>query len=309
MTLAPWSPKGGEEVLWHAARMDGDNREGLPDPASLARYRTWPVVIRLEGSLGLRRVVDLPLTARHDLDTLLRFELDRLTAFKADDVRFVWEVLETDRKSNRMQVQLDIVPNHIIDEALDLITPWHQQIVRIELQSGSTARALDLMPASIEHVSEKSWSRHLLPVLSLGFAAVAVTLPIYDQQSRLQSLETEIDALAERAEDGLAMIRTLDELTEKVRFLTKEERGHPHVIEILGELTKLIPDDGYLTELSVQGTKLEFRGFSSDPKGLIDLMEASPLLPAPELVSPESGGEDAGKQPFHVTLDLARART
>jgi general secretion pathway protein L len=48
--------------------------------------RRQPVTICLSGELGLRKIINLPLAARDDLEQLLRFEMDRLTPFRADEV-------------------------------------------------------------------------------------------------------------------------------------------------------------------------------------------------------------------------------
>ncbi|MGI9492609.1 MAG: hypothetical protein ACR2QF_09445, partial [Geminicoccaceae bacterium] len=92
MALLARTARHGEKELERAGRdaLDGPG----PTWASFGarRYRKWPIVIRLGGDLGLRKVIDLPLAARDDLGQLLNFELDRLTPFKADDVCFAWRV-------------------------------------------------------------------------------------------------------------------------------------------------------------------------------------------------------------------------
>ena len=47
-----------------------------------------PITLRLAPGMGLGKMLELPLAARDDLDQLLRFEMDRLTPFRAEDVIF-----------------------------------------------------------------------------------------------------------------------------------------------------------------------------------------------------------------------------
>ena len=92
-----------------AARIAGLLRE--------ARRRKSPITLRLAPGMGLRKVLELPLAARDDLDQLLRFEMDRLTPFRSDDVVFAHRVLDSDQERGRLTVELQVAPRAMIEQA------------------------------------------------------------------------------------------------------------------------------------------------------------------------------------------------
>src|SRR5262245_36746201 len=72
--------------------------------ALLKRVRRAPV-IRFERSLGLRRLLKLPVAAKSDLHQLLAFEMDRLTPFAADEVYHACRVIGVDRSQQQIEVE------------------------------------------------------------------------------------------------------------------------------------------------------------------------------------------------------------
>ena len=73
-------------VVGVASSERSDHGRQLADLLERIYQRQQPVTICLAGELGLRKVIALPLAARDDLEQLLRFEMDRLTPFRAEEV-------------------------------------------------------------------------------------------------------------------------------------------------------------------------------------------------------------------------------
>ena len=83
--------------------------------------------------MGLRKALDLPLAAEDDLDQLLRFEMDRLTPFRAEDVVFAQRVLERDPERQRMTVELQVAPRAVVEQALAMAAACKVRPTRVEL--------------------------------------------------------------------------------------------------------------------------------------------------------------------------------
>src|SRR5918996_2174279 len=135
------------------ARVIGSVASDRPDQAGqlgALLQRTWrsrqPVTLRLSGDLGLRKIIGLPLAARDDLDQLLRFEMDRLTPFRADEVQFAHRIVDTDPQDRRITVELVVAPKAMVDQALETARMVGVVPARLRLVGGPAPEPLDLLP-------------------------------------------------------------------------------------------------------------------------------------------------------------------
>ena len=309
IALLERTARHGEKELERAGRdlLDAPEfRAGGPTWASFSarRYRKWPVIIRLGGDLGLRKVIDLPLAARDDLGQLLNFELDRLTPFKADDVCFAWRVLATDNDNKRMQVELEMAPKAVVDQAMALVGRHGREASRVELDGGADRQSLNLLPRSTEEKESKGWLRRLLPLIALGLAAAAIILPLNKQQRLLEEIDREMIAVRAEAEESLAIRKELDGLTEMAGFLAGEKNRRSTMTEILAELTRVIPDHSHIIQLQIKDAKIELNGLADKASDLIAILDQSEMLASPQFRSPVTRDPRANKERFQIAVDV-----
>lgn len=305
---------GDDTILFERRARHGEKElaRAIGDPELMLarlnerRYRKWPIVVRLGGDLGLRKVVDLPLAAREDLEQLLHFELDRLTPFKADEVCFAWRVLDTDPQNKRMQVALEMAPKAVIDNALHLVMERGRKIDRIELEGTLDREPLDLMPNAAEGEKEhkRGWFRRFLPFLVLGLAITALIIPMRAQQALVDKLDRQIAVVRAEAEESLALRETLDTKAAKRRFLVSAKNDRVTMTEVLAELTRLIPDHSHIIQLQIRDATIELNGLADKASDLIAILDQSPMLTAPQFRSSVTRDPRSGKERFQISVDL-----
>ncbi len=294
----------GEKELNRVTRETLDMPGTTLSSLGARQYRKWPVMVRLGGDLGLRKVIDLPLAARDDLGQLLNFELDRLTPFKADDVCFAWRILETDTENKRMQVELEMAPKTVVDQVMALVERHGRELSRIELDGGADRQSLDLMPRSNDEKESKGWFGRFLPLVALGLAVAAAMLPLNKQQRLLQEIDEEVTVVRAEAEESLAIREELDGLTRKVGFLASEKNKRATMTEVLAELTRVIPDHSHIIQLQIRDTKIELNGLADKASDLIAILDQSEMLASPQFRSPVTRDPRSNKERFQISVDL-----
>lgn len=309
MTLIERTPRHGEQILGYlseemAGSAEADSQQALVARLNDRHYRKWPIIVRLRGDLGLRKVVDLPATAREHLGQLLYYELDRLTPFKADDVCYAWRVLETSSEPGRMQVELEMVPKDAVSQAIDLIREHGREADRIELEGSGERAPLNLIPRSSLPEDGKRRSRSFLPLLALGLAVTAVAIPFLQQKKMIKQLATEVADARAQSNESLLLRERLDILSSEMRFLVTIKNEQTTMAELLAELTGLLPDHSYINELQIRGTGIQLHGLSDKASDLISLLDQSPMLASPQFRSPVIRDPRSGKERFQISVDL-----
>jgi general secretion pathway protein L len=291
-----------------AASADPDDRGGeLAALLHRVNHRRQPVTICLSGELGLRKFISLPLAARDDLEQLLRFEMDRLTPFRAEEVYFAHRIIDTDTPNRRIMVELAAAPRSIVEDALKTARTVGAVAARVEL---GTARPdggepLNLLPQQSGDVAGERRLIRALILLALILAVVAVAIPLQQQRSKLAALTDQLAATRVEAEQSHALREQLDQLTQTSTFLLAEKSRRPMATEVLADLTQLVPDQAYLAQLMMQEGEVQLHGWAATASDLISLLDQSPLFRAPQFRSPVTREGGDGAERFHLSVELA----
>ncbi|CDX21249.1 conserved hypothetical protein [Mesorhizobium plurifarium] len=106
---------------------------------------------------------------------------------------------------------------------------------------------------------------------------------------------------ARKARASLQKRQTELEQTEKLRA---EKKNAVPVVRILAELTRLLPDSAWVSDLSSKGDQVTITGFAASAADLIQPIDASPLFSAPEFSSPVTRVPGQTGERFTITAKV-----
>jgi general secretion pathway protein L len=121
--------------------------------------------------------------------------------------------------------------------------------------------------------------------------------------AEIKKRKPEVDAL-ERIQ------RQKGEMGSEISELLKIEREEVSKIEILHELSQILPDTVYIWNLKYNGKEIEISGFADSASDLIPLLDKSPLFEKVEFLAPVTkervmrGTETKEKERFKVKMRL-----
>ncbi|CAN7412556.1 PilN domain-containing protein [Mesorhizobium sp. LjRoot246] len=101
--------------------------------------------------------------------------------------------------------------------------------------------------------------------------------------AELDARIADAQVLAKAARSSLQKRQAGIEQVEKIR---QEKKTTASLVRVWAELTHLLPDTTWLTDLSAKGDDLTITGFSASAAELIQPLDASPLFSAPEFAAP-----------------------
>lgn len=267
-------------------------------------------VLLLPDHYILRKTISLPEATASKLEDVLKFEMDRNTPFKADEVYFSHKVLNRDAAQHKIQVELTIVTRAVLDELLNRLAAQGINIGCVVPASNKLADidnpALNLLPrqGDADHrirarrkQQQKFWLLLVLIVLvALG--------GLYQRYQRVESLTRDIEEPRALAMQAKKLRTELEQLQESRRFLFNRKIAAPSALILLNELTGTLPDNTWLTRLSVKDEAVTFQGESTNASALIGLVEESGMFRDVRFSSPVTINPRSQKEHFAITATI-----
>jgi Tfp pilus assembly protein PilN len=157
-----------------------------------------------------------------------------------------------------------------------------------------SGRPLDLLPPALRpfRLTRAQIVTAGVAAATIVLAVAALMVPGYRDGRRLAALNAEIAGL-----DGevRTVERMLKEMEGKRRLITTVdglELGSLRPLPVMRELTELLPNDAWVTLLSLDAKGVEVTGQANAASALIPLLENSPRFERVEFASPVTRGRD-----------------
>jgi general secretion pathway protein L len=239
-----------------------------------------PRFLLLELSSILSKELKLPAAAEPNLARVLAFEMDRQTPFKADDVYFDWKITERNLEGGQLRLQLYVAPRSEVDGAVKAVTGRGFQLAGVDVSNGNHTLGVNLLPPALRArtVSPKARINLVLGAAAIVLLAVVMIESLALRTHQIDELEQAISDVQGQAREVMQIKEQIADTGEAAGFLAKRRAEAPLAIEVLADVTRIIPDDTYLDRLVIGKSGVQMQGKSRNAQQLIELVNESGLF-------------------------------
>ena len=271
-----------------------------------AQGRGRDLLLRLMPDALLEHRFAMPIAAEHHVTEVMLHEIDRLTPFGAEDVFWTCAVAQRDRARGRAFLRLSLV----------MRAPLQAFLSRLDA-AGLSPRAIEVAAADggLRHLmigaddTKRRGLQHRAIRLAAAICAVlaitATVSPFIVQRQRIDRVESEIALLQPRVAEARALhARIAAEMAgADITAAAQAAIGDP--LAAMAAVTAVLPDDTFLTSLTLSRKTLVIAGQSIDPASLIAAMSSDPAIRNPSFAAPVTMASNGQASLFSITADLA----
>lgn len=284
----------------HRVRIIGGSLIGTLPPNWATALRGSRIELILRPSRFLFRPLELPKRAVEYLEGIVRSQIDRLTPWTANEAIYSWTP-PIDAPNDRIQLMIAATARAMIAPYLQAIAGFNAaSIAMMTVQSTSDAK-----PLPIKFHEQRTRSavdvRRIRLILTAVFllSGLSTVAAIGVSTITTDSLSTERQELLRKISARKAAMRNFFE-GSGLQSLEKRKQTTPSSVIVLDALSALLPDDTYVTELRIDGEKLQIVGITSDAPSLIRLIEQSPHFARATFFAPTTRSAGVTKEQFHI---------
>ncbi|MDX2427559.1 MAG: PilN domain-containing protein [Xanthomonadales bacterium] len=259
----------------------------------------------LSEEVVLHTNVVMPLAAEANLRQALAYEMDRHTPFSADDVFFTWRNLNRDREAGQLHFDLYVTPREPVESQIEQLKRLGLSPTGVDVATSEGTMGINLLPEALRyHIVNKQVR------LNWAIAAVAVFLMIFVMAQSLWLREHQLAVIGKAIENVRAeamavqqVRQQIDDATEAAGFLQNRKVENGYKVEMLAELTRILPDNTFLDRLSMNEGTTQMQGKSGNAQSLIELINNSPQFENASFRGPTRLDNRSGKEIFDLSAD------
>ncbi len=271
--------------------------------------RSREVVLCLPSNKLLVKTLTLPLAAEENLRQVLTFEMDRQTPFTAEQVYFDYTLTAREPKNSTLTLDLVLTPRPFLDDLLSSLDTLglqpHQATICTELADGQS-QPVNLLPPEARR-RRPDTARYLnlaLGVIAVMLLLAAIALPLTNKALVINELDARMELVQDKAEVTRRLREKVEQLGTDSRFLTDKKQATPLALELIDELTRLLPDDTWIERLDIKGREVLIQGQSASAAALIPVIESSDRFNNPRFRSPVTRLPRTNTERFHLSAEV-----
>jgi general secretion pathway protein L len=278
----------------------------LPEDWEIA-FRGSRVEAQLQSGHVMTCPLDFPGKAGDFLDGMIRAQIDRLTPWTANEAVFGWSP-PTSMANDRIEVTFAATSKLMVQPLLQFVRALDAVSVAIyapaSADAGASARIklFDRPLRSLIGLTVDIPRLLRTVLLSAGVAAGASLLIATYLGGSLQSEQEELQRRISQRRAALRL--DANAAGSGLGLLAKRKQTSPSSVMVLEAISRVLPDTTYVTELRIEGDKVQVVGMTQDAPALIRLMEQSPQFTRATFFAPTTHAANEPGERFHIEAHI-----
>lgn len=273
------------------------------------------VVVALSPRASLRKTLTLPAALEDNLHQALAYDLDRHTPFTADELYFDATIVDRDAARNTLRVDLAAARRALVDPMLHHADTFGARVIAVTVDPPATALTspINLLPVDrrVPVLDWMRWQAVIPTALVIAGLLAALILPVWQKREEAIALRELSEEARQRATASDALRTQLESKVGDYNFALERKYAFPGVFQVLDDVTRILPDDTWLTQFEVhsgrgkdQQRELTLRGESANAGQLVALLEDSKLFAQAAPRSPTTKIQPGPGEIFDVSAQL-----
>lgn len=271
------------------------------------------VVLLLEPHQVLSQVLTFPEEAEKNLQQLFRFEMDRFTPFRVDDVYFSYKIIERDSVSRCIQVLLFVSLKENLDSMLNSLNAAQLSFCAVDVIGADSASdafnsqgcGVNILPV---HQRRSLPRQDLLKSGSLTFLIVAAVIFSYyytlsNKQQYFDYWQQKVTAITASTSSVVDLKKQVDEAGQAAGFVANKKNSALSLTAVLYRLTQVLPDNTHVQQLYVKNNEVEIHGLSASAAKLIPLLENTRWFAQVMLRAPIVQDRKTAKERYKIRMN------
>ena len=196
------------------------------------------------------------------------------------------------------------VPRAVLDQALQGIGAL--QLDAADVAAGELPAGFNLLPADrrARRVDKRLRLNLILALSAAALLWLVMWQSLALREQAIERLNEEKSVASAAAMQSAELKRQLRDAIEGANFLAKKKAEQAVAVDVLAEVTRMVPDDTWLERLSFVGAQVQLQGQSARADKLIGILTDSRCLAKPQfqgIIQPDGA---TGKERFSLVADL-----
>lgn len=280
--------------------------------ASTGRSDPMPVGLRLHVSKCLRRRVALPSAALKRAGKILELDLRTNTPFRNGGVAWSYCLEQSPQDRDRVNAVQIVVRRNLLDTAIAQIEKTGLAVAFAGIHGGTLEEneAINFLAPTVAAdpssgpARPRLWASMAAIGLLAGLAAGAVA---FKQAAAIEQLNAEIARLRQSVRVVEGARRLAGEQAKNKLRLADQMDSRLRVTEIWRQITSVIPDDAWLTDLRLEGQRIEISGYAQSAATLVNALSGSSSIIDVGFMAPVVLDPREGKQQFSIAFQIRRS--
>lgn len=269
----------------------------------IAKFPTarWRWGLYLEGDAVLRDRLHLPIAAKENFYEAVEFQVDRQTPFQRSEIYFDCHPVAADTTSRTFCVDYIIAPLEKIDATVRSLTSIGipvDFVTTISELSATQPRFNLLSNHNPPHRQRGIKLNVGLAIFGLLLGGAALYLTLDNDRRYATALSTKVEHLRNEARIASRLRSEIESEQRSVNYVLNLKRDNDPVIKILNDLTRLLPDDSWVSRFTYKGGQIQIVVHAPESASIVGLVEGSDRFSSAKMMTAVRKDKDANRERF-----------
>ncbi len=267
------------------------------------------VGLRLPWSACYQRRVEIPAAARRQAASILALDLERATPFKASDVYLAHYIEDAPARKGWLNASQLVAKRSQVQKFIADVEASGLKVASISCAAadGKTALPVDFLQSLGDATAQREGqhrARIALPLFAAALAISAAAILISRREAALEALDKQVESARASASAGQSRRDTLVAANSQSSAMRQLKTSRPAAIAIIDELTRLLPDTVYLSDLTMATDAVDLSGYARAAADVIPILERSEMFKDATLTAPVTFDTTEDKERFSLRVKL-----